>query len=748
MKPQRSLTEPRNPRIRNLRPKPAWLSFYFALSCIWISQLAAADSFVAIGRNDNGDLQNPSNLQNVTPPPRTFQTGPIANIQLMGIPLSGLTRESSLPRISDEGLPQSGADLAPVTMAPTRSSFLASWKTLTEATGYRLDVSASPEFDSYVSGYRDFDVGNVTSRIVSGLSPGTTYYYRVRAYNALGAGRNSNIMTAATITGSGLVIIPTFDSSITGNPNSAAIQLVINQAIAIYQSLFRDPITVRILFRYSNRNPDGSLIPSGPIACASADDSGTSWDAYISALRADAKTGNDATANASLPPSALSSQILFTTANGRALGFNTPGTMDATGNSGPGTFDGIVTLNSNKPFSFSRPPSASSFDALHLTQAGIAVVLGPLSSLDVEGNDLLPQDLFSWAAPGNRNLTSNGSRYFSISGGNTNIVDFNQNSSIGSFSLWRSTSCPQANPYVYNAAPCPGQFSNVTATSPEGINLDVIGYDLGSPNPTPTPGPTSLANISTRLRVDTGDSVLIGGFIVVTGTQPKRVIVRAMGPSLPLAGALADPVLELRNSSGGLVASNDDWRTDQQAEIMGTGLPPGNNLESAIVAILPANNSAYTAIVRGYNGGTGIGLVEAYDLDNTVNSRLGNISTRGVTGTGDNVMIGGFIVAAQSSTRVIVRAIGPSLTALGVPGALTNPTLELRNGNGALIGSNDNWRTGGQEAVIIATGLQPSNDLESANVSTLTSGNYTAIVRGVNDTTGVALVEVYDLGPP
>jgi len=256
---------------------------------------------------------------------------------------------------------------------------------------------------------------------------------------------------------------------------------------------------------------------------------------------------------------------------------------------------------------------------------------------------------------------------------------------------------------------------------------------------------TTLANISTRLRVETGDNVLIGGFIVVTGTQPKRVIVRAIGPSLPFPGGLPDPVLELRNSAGTLIATNDDWRSNQESEIIGTGLPPNNNSESAIVATLAANNSAYTAIMRDRNDATGVGLVEAYDLDNTVNSRLGNISTRGFVGTGDNVMIGGFIVGGQISTRVIVRAIGPSLP---LANKLADPNLALHDGNGALIVLNDNWRTGGQEAEIIATGLPPSNDLESAIVRTLAPGNYTAIVRGVNDTTGVALVEVYDLGPP
>lgn len=251
-----------------------------------------------------------------------------------------------------------------------------------------------------------------------------------------------------------------------------------------------------------------------------------------------------------------------------------------------------------------------------------------------------------------------------------------------------------------------------------------------------------FGNISTRLRVDTGNNVLIGGFIV-TGTQAKRVIVRAIGPSLSsfFSGVLTDPVLELRDSEGALIRSNDNWRNDQEAEINATGIPPGNELESAIVATLPAGNSAYTAIVRGMNDGTGIGVVEVYDLDQAVDSRLANISTRGLVQTGDDVLIGGLIVLGQNSLRVIVRAIGPSLP---VTGALGNPTLELRDGNGVLVAANDDWRSD-QEAEIIATTIPPSNDLESAIVRTLSPSSYTAIVRGVGNTTGVALVEGYGL---
>jgi hypothetical protein len=253
---------------------------------------------------------------------------------------------------------------------------------------------------------------------------------------------------------------------------------------------------------------------------------------------------------------------------------------------------------------------------------------------------------------------------------------------------------------------------------------------------------TLLSNISTRAFVQTGDNVLIGGFII-TGTQPKRVIVRAIGPSLSsfFPDALANPVLELRDSSGALIQSNDNWRSTQEAEIIATGVAPSNNLEAAIVAILPASNSAYTAIVHGVNNGTGVGVVEAYDLDRTVDAKLANISTRGFVQTGDNVLIGGLIVVGQNPLRVIVRAIGPSLTGAG---ALANPALELYDINGALIASNDNWRSD-QEAEIIATGVPPSNDLESAIVRDLAPGNYTAIVHGVSGTTGIALVEAFGL---
>ena len=255
-----------------------------------------------------------------------------------------------------------------------------------------------------------------------------------------------------------------------------------------------------------------------------------------------------------------------------------------------------------------------------------------------------------------------------------------------------------------------------------------------------------LANISARLQVGQGEDVLIGGFIL-RGSPDKRVMIRAIGPSLSSSGiinALADPILELHDSTGALIATGDNWGDNaNQQEIIDTGIAPLSPNESVILARLPSNDTgvAYTAVLQGAGNTTGVGLLEVYDLDRGLGPGVLNISTRGRVDVGENVMIGGVIVAGQASQRVIVRAIGPSVP---VTGNLADPTLEIRNANGSLLASNDNWRTT-QEAEIIATNLPPSNDLESAIVATLPPANYTAIVRGVNNTTGVALVEVYAL---
>ena len=255
---------------------------------------------------------------------------------------------------------------------------------------------------------------------------------------------------------------------------------------------------------------------------------------------------------------------------------------------------------------------------------------------------------------------------------------------------------------------------------------------------------------------------MIGGFIV-EGAQPKRVIIRAIGPELTQYGVpnpLFNPTLELHDSTGALIASNDNWRvtiiggiitSNQVDDILSSGHAPTDGRESAIIAELPAGN--YTAIVRGVNDSTGVALAEVYDISGNAISTLGNISTRSLVQTGDNVMIGGFIVQGTQAKRVIVRAIGPELSQFGVPTPLSDPTLELHDSTGALIASNDNWMTtiiGGiitsdQVQDILNSGHAPTDPRESAIIATLPPGNYTAIVRGVNDTTGVGLVEVYDL---
>ena len=282
-------------------------------------------------------------------------------------------------------------------------------------------------------------------------------------------------------------------------------------------------------------------------------------------------------------------------------------------------------------------------------------------------------------------------------------------------------------PITYGAVS--GQFGSVSGNAQVSFAANGMTMQVSGPNP---PAPKAL-NIATRMRVETGDNVLIAGFII-TGDQPKKVLIRGIGPSLPVDGALADPTLDL---DGGTFF-NDDWKSGQEQEIRDTTIPPSSELESAIVATL--DPGAHTAVLRGKNDGTGVGLVEVYDLESGSPVQLANISTRGQVQTGDNVMIGGFIIGGNYPAKVLIRAIGPSLP---IEGALQDPTLELVDSNGATI-SNDDWRAT-QEAEIVATTVPPTNDREAAIVATLVPGAYTAVVRGKDDTIGIALVEGYNL---
>ena len=385
-------------------------------------------------------------------------------------------------------------------------------------------------------------------------------------------------------------------------------------------------------------------------------------------------------------------------------------------------------------------PSGSA--SISVTNSAVSGNCNLIGNVALNNSYLLPgSSAGTIVVAGDLNLSANSTTVLEVGGGSTQPTASDRLTVLGTANLGGNlivrainNFTPAANDPIplltYGAAS--GNFGSITSNAQIALGADGATVQVNGANP---PAPKAL-NISTRMRVEAGDNVLIAGFIV-TGSQPKRVIIRGLGPSLPVAGALADPILEL---DGGAVI-NDDWRSTQEGEIIATTIPPSNNQEAAIVATLAPGG--HTAILRGKNNGTGVGLVEVYDLEPNAPAQLANISTRGLVQTGDNVMIGGFIVGGTYPAKVIVRAIGPSLSQQGVSGALQDPTLELVDSQGNII-SNDNWRSS-QEAEVIASTVAPTNDNEAAIVATLIPGNYTAIVRGKNGTTGIALVEGYNL---
>ena len=293
------------------------------------------------------------------------------------------------------------------------------------------------------------------------------------------------------------------------------------------------------------------------------------------------------------------------------------------------------------------------------------------------------------------------------------------------------------------------------ANAEGGDGSDVGSFELVTSDPLPTPSPNPsvtptaarLLNISTRARVQTGDKQMIGGFII-TGGSGKNVVVRALGPSLADAGlqnVLPDPRLQLFDSQGALVDTNNNWRDNsaEAAQVQNRGLAPKDDRESALAKSLASQ--PFTAVVSGASGESGFGLVEVYDVDDAGKGILANISTRGFVGVDDEVLIGGFIVGGgQSSAQVVLRALGPSLSSAGVSGALEDPTIELRDANASLVRANDNWKES-QRAELEARNIQPPDDRESALIVAVPSGAYTAIVRGKDARTGVGLVEIYNV---
>jgi DNA-binding beta-propeller fold protein YncE len=506
-----------------------------------------------------------------------------------------------------------------------------------------------------------------------------------------------------------------------------------------FTSRYSDPINVNIMVTSSAGTSD--LGSSNTFF-----DTVASYTALRNAFAADSKTADDATtvgAGGSLPAGAdpITTTHIYnvTRAQAKALGLRPDDMLnDGTFNFGGGNKWTYDPNNRNV---------AGSFDFIGVAMHEYSEIMGRNSIMaDPNFGNGMPNyvafDLFHYTGAGARGLNNGPNRFFSFDNGTSLLIAFNDAVANPGSDLqdWAGPA-----PDSFNAAGPPGEQDDMTPVDLQ--TMDVIGYDRGTAATTTG----SVANISTRLPVGIGDNLLITGFIV-TGPagSTKKVIVRGIGPSTNVPGALADPILELHDNSGALIASNDNWKTtviggiitaDQSAEIQASGVAPKNDAESALIATLAPGN--YTAQIRGVNNSTGIGVAEAFDLSLASAAKLANVSTRGFVQIGDNLMIGGFIVV-NNPVRVVVRGIGPSLAGVGIQNPLADPTIELRDGAGGLVLANDNWKAT-QQADIMATGLQPSNDLESALVITLQPGNYTALLRGTNNGTGIGVVEVYAL---
>lgn len=396
---------------------------------------------------------------------------------------------------------------------------------------------------------------------------------------------------------------------------------------------------------------------------------------------------------------------------------------------------------------------------------------GPPKNLDIRNNNAGPYTVFGKVVHNGMTIvdaiaalaTFNfGSPFDEFPLRNYTQTDYNAHKSIAVSNLVSVPGITRLSTLSFSGASNNAPIADATVS---GTKLLVAGKQVGSATITVTAtdfdggtvsqnftvnvvaAPGRLVQLSTRMQVGTGDNALIGGFIM-RGPSPKRLMIRGIGPSSGLNGALADPVLELHDGTGAVIASNDNWGdAANKQDIIDTGIAPSSPNESAILITVPSdpNNAFYTAVLRGANNTTGLGLVEVYDLDSGSGSTLLNISTRGRVEADPNALIGGFYLGGTESKRVLVRAIGPSLADANVPNFLANPILELRNEQGTLLEENDDWGSSPEQAEIQASGVAPTNPKESAVLKTLSAGPYTAIVRGVNGTTGVGSVEVYQL---
>jgi hypothetical protein len=538
------------------------------------------------------------------------------------------------------------------------------------------------------------------------------------------------LIAAGGRTASALTINLSYDeASLTAAGLSAAditaMKAACTYAANQFTSRYSDPINVNI-------NVTASAGTSDFGSSTSLLDSVSSYNNLQAAFAADSKSADDATTvnnGGSLPsgadPIATSHMYLVTRAQAKALGLRTDDNVK----------DGTFNFGGGNPWTYdpNNRNVAGKFDFIGVAIHEFSEIMGRTSlmgdTLGTSTPSYIAFDLFHYTGAGARGLNNGPGRFFSINSGTTLLIAFNDGNNGGDLQDWAGPA-----PDPFNAFGPPGEQDDLTPVDLR--TMDVIGYD---------PKPTVLANMSTRLPVGADPNALFAGFIV-TGNVNKKVIIRAIGPSLtangaPLAGRLADPILELHDASTTL-ETNDNWGdSPNKQQIIDSTVAPTNSLESAIVRSLAPGT--YTAIERGVNNGTGIGVVEVYDLDTAADARLVNISTRGSVQTGNDILFAGMAVVGPGSQKVIVRALGPSLN--NVPGKMSDPTMELHDGNGATLEVNDNWVDSPNKQAIIDSTVAPPNNVESAIIRTLTAGIYTAVVRGVNNGAGIAVVEVYAL---
>jgi uncharacterized repeat protein (TIGR01451 family) len=429
------------------------------------------------------------------------------------------------------------------------------------------------------------------------------------------------------------------------------------------------------------------------------------------------------------------------------------------------TYDNVVTVNSSNDINLENNEAGTTTAVVAAaptltTQASGSVLLGgSISDTATLSGGITPTGTITFYAYGPNDSTCGGTPAF------VSTVDVNGNGQYNSGSFIPDvpgtyrfvanyegddknkaviTACNDANESVVVTAPSP----TPTATATPSATATATATPTATPMATPTATPAQALNLSTRLRVETGDKVMIGGFIL-NGEIPKAVVIRGLGPSLSkfgLTDLLLDPVLELRGSSGNLIFRNDNWKDTQRNQIEGTPYQPTDDRESVIVTTLPP--AAYTAILTGKNGTTGIGAVEIYDNNQNVDSQLANISTRGYVQTGNAVMIGGFSLGGNNvgTTRIAIRGRGPSLTGSGVSNVLADPMLELRDPNGTQLAANDDWQSDPAMAQQLSNnGLGLSDPKESGLFLSLPAGQFTAILTGKNNGIGNAIIEIYNL---